>query len=349
MRERTIACVMEQTLGSITHYLNLRRHETAYDGCKPQWLPVEYREAAIAGTPWTVTGSMAARRALKPVLEGVDAVFLHTATLAPLTVDYFRHKPVVVSADGTPLNKRAMRSEYGLRPERWLTERAKQLIYREVFARAHGFVAWSNWAKQSFVEDYGCHEDAVAVIPPGIDVDQFESGPRDHELPRILFVGGDFMRKGGDLLLDVFRRRLRGKAELLLVTRDAISDEPGVKTFRNVGPNSAALLGLYRDADIFVLPTRADCYSLVCMEALACGLPCVTTNVGGIADIIDEGNTGHLLKVGDGDALGDVLEALVADPTRRREMGVRCREAAVSRFDSRENARKLFEFVCGRC
>jgi glycosyltransferase involved in cell wall biosynthesis len=164
-----------------------------------------------------------------------------------------------------------------------------------------------------------------------------------------LFVGGDFVRKGGDLLLKVFRQRLRGKAELLLVTRSALAEEPGVRSFRNVAPNSPALLGLYRDADLFVLPTRADCYSLVCMEALASGLPCVSTNVGGIADILDEGQTGHLVGVDDGAGLGDVLEALVTDPARRREMGVRGRETALRRFDSRENARRLFEFVCGRC
>lgn len=349
MSAHTIAYVMEQTLGSVTHYLNLRRHETAFENCRPYWLPVEYRDGRMPGTPWTVTGSLAARRALKPVLANVDGVFIHTATLAPFTVDYFRHKPVIVSADGTPLNKRTMRAEYGLRPASRSLERAKQLVYREVFARAHGFVAWSSWAKQSFVEDYGCREQDVAVIPPGVDVEQFSSPERDHEVPRILFVGGDFVRKGGDLLLKVFRQRLRGKAELLLVTRDKVSEEPGVRIFRNVAPNSPTLLSLYEDADIFVLPTRADCFSMVCMEAMASGLPCVTTRVGGIPDILDEGKTGHLLSVDDGGGLGDVLEALVADPARRRAMGALSRAAALSQFDARANARKLFEFVCGRC
>lgn len=350
MRVRTVACVMEQTLGSITHYLNLRRFDTAYEGCRAHWLPVEYRDARIVGTPWTVTGSLAARRSLRPVLQDVDGVFMHTATLAPLAVDYFKRKPVVLSADGTPLNKRAMRPSYGLKPEWRLTERTKQLIYREVFARACGFVAWSNWVKQSFIEDYGCREQDVAVIPPGVDIGQFSNdAEKNHELPRILFVGGDFVRKGGDLLLKVFRQRLRGKAELLLVTRDATAAEPGVRTFHNISPNSPALLNLYKEADLFVLPTRADCYSLVCMEALACGLPCVSTDVGGIADIIDEGKTGHLIDVDDEARLGDVLEALVADPARRREMSVACRAVAVSRFDARENARRLFQFICERC
>jgi glycosyltransferase involved in cell wall biosynthesis len=337
---------MEQTLGHLTHYMNLRRHEGVVTGCKPHWLPVEYR---VGRVPWTVTGSLAARRALKPLLPKVDAIFMHTATLAPLTADYFRRRPAILSADGTPLNKRAMRQAYGMKSERYGAGQAKRLLYREVFARARGFVAWSKWVKQSFVEDYGCREQDVAVISPGIDVEQFVDAERSNEMPRILFVGADFVRKGGDLLLEVFRARLRNKAELVLVTRAHVAEEPGVRVYRALAPNSQALLELYRGADIFALPTRADCYSMVCMEALASGLPIVATRVGGIPDILRDGRTGHLLDVDDAGALGDTLEALIAEPARRREMGRHSRQDAIDRFDSRESARKLFEFVCTRC
>ena len=74
-------------------------------------------------------------------------------------------------------------------------------------------------------------------------------------------MGTDFVRKGGDLLLEVFRERLRHKAELVLVTRAHVAEEPGVRVYGTIAPNSQALLELYRSADIFALPTRADCYS----------------------------------------------------------------------------------------
>jgi glycosyltransferase involved in cell wall biosynthesis len=346
MSHLTIACVMEQTLGNITHYFNLRTHETAVEGCTPLWLPIEYRSGKL---PWTINGSWDARKELGRVLGGVDAIFIHTPTLSSLSVDLFRRKPTILSADGTPLNKRAMRLAYGLKPQTRAVEGAKRFVYREVFARARGFVAWSNWTKQSFVEDYGCREEDVAVIPPGIDVKSFWCGEREHELPRILFVGGDFHRKGGHLLLKVFRARLKHKAELILVTRDNIPEEPGVRVCRNVQPNSPRLLELYRESDIFALPTTADCYSLACMEALASGLAVVATNVGGIPDILLENKTGHLVDPDDAKAFGDALEALVTDPARRRAMGVAGRQDALDRFDSRDNARKLFEFVCARC
>src|SRR5690242_14698975 len=133
MSSKPIAYVMEQTLGSITHYLNLRRAETAVEGPLPRWLPIEFRHGRL---PWTITGSLLARRALGEVLHEVDGVFMHTTTIAPLSVDYFRKKPAVLSTDGTPLNKRDMRSAYGLRPEGRAAERAKQLAYSQLFRRA---------------------------------------------------------------------------------------------------------------------------------------------------------------------------------------------------------------------
>ena len=85
-----------------------------------------------------------------------------------------------------------------------------------------------------------------------------------------------------------------------------------------------------------------------CMEALASGLPIVATR-SGYSGHCARGETGHLLDVDDAQALGDTLEALIAAPARRREMGRHSRQDAIDRFDSRENARKLFEFVCARC
>ena len=346
MTAKPIAYVMEQTLGSITHYENLRRQEATSPLNLPLWLPIEFARSKL---PWTITGSLRARRALSSILDEIDGVFIHTTTIAPLSVDLFHKKPFLLSSDATPLAKREMRSAYGMPPESRVAQQAKRHFYRQIFGRAAGFVTWSNWAKQSFVEDYGCREQDVAVIPPGIDLKLFSAGDRDHELPRILFVGGDFVRKGGDLLLNVFKTRFRGRAELLLVTKAEVPEEPGIRVYRNVEANSEALLDLYRSSDVFALPTRADCYSLVCLEALAAGMPIVATRVGGIPDVISEAETGYLIDVDDANSLTNRLETLIADPAKRREMGAKARARAEERFDAAETARQLFEFVRSRC
>ncbi len=345
MSERPIAYLMEQTLGNVTHYLNLRQARAASPS-DFRWLPIDYSDGKL---PWTVRGGWMARQALAPVLPEVDGVFIHTTTLALLCMDQWRRKPTILSTDGTPANKRNMRQAYGLKAQPQGLERAKRLLYRGVYGTAAGLVGWSNWVKQSFVEDYGYREEDVAVIPPGVDVAAFAAGDRSHELPRVLFVGGDFERKGGSLLLDVFRRRLKGKAELILVTRDAVATEPGVQVRRGVSANSPELRQLYASSDIFVLPTLADCFSLAAMEALAAGMPVIATRVGGIPDIVQEGETGHLIDAGDGDALGDALTTLVSDSALRRRMGESARADALARFDAEANAQKLFEFVRSRC
>ena len=107
MAKRPIAYVMEQTLGSITHYKNLRREEDVIPNDRPQWLPIEFQATKL---PWTLTASLLARRALRPVLGEVDGIFMHTTTITPLSVDFFRKKPTIISRDGTPLNKRDMRA-----------------------------------------------------------------------------------------------------------------------------------------------------------------------------------------------------------------------------------------------
>lgn len=343
---RKIGFVMELTLGSITHYLNLRQAETASEIVVPHWLPIEYQPSRV---PWAIAGSMDARRALVPALDELDGVFMHTSTIALLCRDLFGRKPTVLSCDGTHLQKRGMRAAYGLKPEKGLAASAKHYFHRASFSPAAGFVAWSNWTRGSLIEDYGFHPDDVAVIPPGVNLDWFTAGERSHDLPRILFVGGDFHRKGGDVLLDVFRKRLRGRAELVLVTREPVSEEPGVTVHHDVVANSDRLRTLYATCDIFALPTSADCYSLVCIEALASGLPTVTTRVGGIPDIVIEGETGFLADVGDAGRVGDALELLVGDPARRAKMSAACRVDAARRFEARTNARRLFEFVHSKC
>ena len=346
MNQRPIAYVMEQTLGNVTHYLNIRRAESLHGPHAPRWVPIEYRPGPV---PWTMTGGWLARKALEPILDEVDGAFIHTMTLALASVDLFARKPIVVSCDATPFAKRHMRAAYGLPPQLAVSEIVKRELYRQVLKRAAGFVAWSNWAKQSLVRDYGCRDQDVAVIPPGVDLELFTPGARDHALPRILFVGADFVRKGGDLLLETFRKHLRGSAELILVTRDPVPEEPGVTVHNNITANSDELRALYASSDVFVLPTRADCYALVCMEALAAGMPIVTTRVGGIVDMVLEGRTGHVIDVDDERALARALVALVADPSKRKDMARAARAEAAKRFDANANAKALFEFVRSRC
>ena len=214
---------------------------------------------------------------------------------------------------------------------------------------ARSITTWSEWAKESLVRHYGVAADQVAVIHPGTTLANFpdpgERGPRRPGPMRILFVGGDFVRKGGDLLLEVFRQHLRGTCELHLVTGADVPSGEGVHVYRGVKPHSPELLRLYADADVFVLPTRGDCLAVVLGEAMASSLPVVTTRVGAHPEAVLEGETGFVIDPDDAGALRERLERLVQSPELRARMGGRSRRLAEERFDMAKNANRIAELL----
>jgi glycosyltransferase involved in cell wall biosynthesis len=233
----------------------------------------------------------------------------------------------------------------------------KRWVNARTFALARRIVVWSTWVKESLIADYGVREEVIRVIPPGVDLAQWghddraadeavamDAGETD-ALPRVLFVGGDFRRKGGHLLLDWYRTDGRGRCELHLVTRDPVAPEPGVYVHHGIVGNSPEARALFHAADVFVLPSLGECFGIASVEAMAAGLPVITTQVGGSGDIVDDGVTGFLVPPDDRRALGTALDRLVSDPALRRQMGRRGRARAERRFDAVANARALLQCV----
>src|SRR5207247_2582455 len=91
----------------------------------------------------------------------------------------------------------------------------------------------------------------------------------------------------------------------------------------------------------FVLPTRADCFSMATLEAMAMGLPVVVSGTGGIPEIVKPGRTGYLVRPDHGHDLGEALEALLSHPMRNTAMGLEARADVENRFDARKTADRL--------
>ncbi|HLJ80389.1 MAG TPA: glycosyltransferase family 4 protein [Ktedonobacterales bacterium] len=277
-----------------------------------------------------------------------------TQTITPITPYLatrarWRRVPVVCDADSTPHLLASFGEHYA---DQVAGPPTKRRMVDAVFgagARSCArVVCWSEWAARSFVDVYGVRREQIRILPPGVDVIAWErpNGERvESERVRLLFVGADFVRKGGDLLLDVWRGHFRESCDLHLVTREPIAEEPGLYVHSNLTPNDPRLLGLYHTSDALVLPTRSDCFSLASIEALAAGLPVITTPVGGIPEIIADGVTGLLVRPDDGEALRAAIEALTADASRRERMGMAGRMVAVGRFSAERNAGRLLDLL----
>ncbi|MEO7909892.1 MAG: glycosyltransferase family 4 protein, partial [Roseiflexaceae bacterium] len=210
------------------------------------------------------------------------------------------------------------------------------------FRGATQLFPWSNWARQSLIKDYGVASDKIEVIPPGVDITTWVPINKKHPGPlRILFVGGDLSRKGGDFLLQAFRSLAAGSAELTLVTKSQVPEEPGVCVYNNLQPNSTVLRQLFQTSDVFVLPTVAEAFGIAAIEAGATGLAAIVTAVGGLTDIIIDGENGFLIQPGDVQALSERLRLLADDTNLRERMGKAARERAEIYFDARLNAERI--------
>jgi glycosyltransferase involved in cell wall biosynthesis len=338
----------------------VRRLAEADPELEPTFVDVNYDAGKFSRLPGsgTLAGVREIRRGLGDV-HRFDAI-LWATWAAKFVPDLVEVRPAFLSMDMTPTQMTEMGEHYGYSSERaeffagW-KRRATERIYR---AAAH-FFPWNAWVGQSLMADWGVPAEKITPVSPGVDVGAFAPkaitpGPNNGEkFPRyrggggnsvrLLFVGGDFMRKGGDSLLR-WARETTFPIEVHVVTRDKVSDAPpNVRYHRGVAPLSPELVALYQSADIFVLPTRADCYSLVALEAMACGLPVVISPLGGIPELVEDGENGYLVAPDDDETLKARLDTLVADPELRARMGAEGRRRAVSRFDARCGVMQVLE------
>jgi len=249
--------------------------------------------------------------------------------------------PIVVTADITAVQVAA---ENTLPQYRW-TFRPNISVERKLFAQCARCVFWSQWARDSYVNDMGGDASKCCVIPQGTDVaafPQWDRASHSKRLPRILFVGGDFERKGGQDLLAVYHDALVGKAELDLVTGSALAkDFPGVRVHRGIQAFTPEWMSLYEQADIFVLPSYFEGIPNSLAEAAAASLPSVATSINGIPEVVVNGYNGLTVPPGDRPALVKALLTLIADPEMRIKMGSNGRHLAETKLDSAKNFRRL--------
>jgi glycosyltransferase involved in cell wall biosynthesis len=361
--------VLQQVLGWVGGTLALKRFVVEDPSVEVTWNEVTFvQEGGLVerlpippSARGAIRGALQTRRGLGalPIPLGMagaaaryDALLFNTPGLCRAAPDLIARIPTVLVTDVTPKQLVEMEDYYGKLGglQAGYNER-KHRAYRRTYERLRLIVSYSEWARQSLIVDYGVAPDNVIVMPFSIDLEKWTAAPpgaraalleKPGALPRILFVGGHFQRKGGPQLLEWFLAHGRGRCDLHIVTRTPPdASAPGLYIHTDLETNDPRLIQLYHESHIFALPTLADCYSVASIEAMATGLPVILTNVGGAGEIVTNGVDGYSVEPGNNEALGQRLDELIAVPTRAIAMGEAARQTAERRFDARNFASAL--------
>lgn len=169
-------------------------------------------------------------------------------------------------------------------------------------------------------------------LPFSGDLGLFKPGEaRTDDEVRLLFVGGDFERKGGDVLLDWFKQQNIPGLKLTMMTNHPIEDIPGVTKATGIQYGQPKHIELFGNHDIFVLPTNCDSYPSVLGEAACSGLAIITTKYAlGAAEVIHEGENGYICD--SKEELLAKLSELIQDKALVRKMKQRSRQIMEQEF-----------------
>ncbi|MGZ5253578.1 MAG: glycosyltransferase family 4 protein [Flavitalea sp.] len=171
-------------------------------------------------------------------------------------------------------------------------------MHKNILNSSNRILCWSDALIENLQEIYGVKSSSLIKAPAPFLFEKMDNPPRlTPEKPRVLFVGGDFYRKGGDIILDAVKKGLTDNCTLSLMTNDQQANISGVNFLPGIKYGSADHKRIFNDHDILLLPTRMDSLPQVIGEAASAGLAVITTQFAlASKDVIDHGESGFIAK-----------------------------------------------------
>ena len=221
------------------------------------------------------------------------------------------------------------------------------LIEMNAIEKSAALVYSSEWAAESAKNDYGAEESKVFVVPFGANFGRIPSrnlvlSKKRSDMCRLLFVGREWVRKGGNIAFETLLKLLDMgiKTELTICgcvpPRDIVHKNMTVIPFLNKNNKEDAirLEKLYLDSDFFILPTRAECFGISFCEANSYAIPVITTKTGGLRTVVKDGINGYLLPLSsEGEDYARIILEIYSDEQRYYKL----RETSREEYDKRLN------------
>ncbi|MEC4986946.1 MAG: glycosyltransferase family 4 protein [Oscillatoria sp. PMC 1068.18] len=273
------------------------------------------------------------RHVAKDHLQGLDAVYAYedgAATtfqaakqqnilcLYDLPIPFYRTSQAIQAEEAQRFPELASAFQAVQEPA-WKIKRKEQ----EIQLADHIFVA-SSFTKKSLL-DLGINPEKISVIPYGSPLEYFQPQTKKDKVFRALFVGRVGPRKGVHYLLSAWQKLQLKKAELLLVGVQEFPEKWLFKyedNFRHIpSVPHHSLNKYYSAANVLVFPSLVEGFGLVILEAMACGIPVITTPNTAGADIITDGKEGFIVPIRDVEALKEKIAWCYHHPQELAEMG----------------------------
>ncbi len=223
---------------------------------------------------------------------------------------------------------------------------------KKVFNGLDYIFTFSEWLRQSFIKDYNVSAEKIIVVGAGANIPDFTfPETKRFDGKTILFVGIDFERKGGGVLLEAFNlvRKEIPEAELIIVGPDLRSLPEGVKSIGYISKRDHAGLvimnELYSKANLFVMPSLYEPFGIVFLEAMAHGLPCIGTRNCAMPEIIDHGKTGFLVSPLNSVELANKIIELLKDRVLSASMGKEGRKKFLENYTWDHVAQKIIQHL----
>jgi glycosyltransferase involved in cell wall biosynthesis len=211
-------------------------------------------------------------------------------------------------------------------------------------------IAVSNSVKKDFIKATGVKEDKLLTIYNGIDLKRFDitidfsKKKRELGIPEKALVIGIFARLIEDKRHEVFLQAakilttsIKHDVRFLIVGEGKL--DQNLKLFTSdLGINNKVIFtGLREDVpellkitDISVLSSKREGFPMIILESMACGVPCITTNVGGISEVIKDGITGYLVEKESPKSLSDAILSIIEDTNKRKTFSENCQKKVKS-------------------
>jgi len=336
--------------------LDLYRPEEPFRRARPIHGPIDMTEFAImcaAGFPEPLTFSLRAWRELAARRDEFDVVHDNQCLgYGLLAINRFLpvlatvHHPIAIdlrtelAAAPGRMRRLSLRRWYGF-----------ARMQKRVARRLPRLLTVSSQSKGAISAEMEVAAERIAVVPNGVDTDFFKPLPA---CPRVAgrvmtTASADVPLKGLVPLLEAMARvRVHRSAELVVVGRPR-QDGVVMRTIDRLGLGGAIrfvsgisdleLVQLYAQAELAVVPSLYEGFSLPAVEAMSCGVPVIATTGGALPEVIGpDGESGLLVPPGDSSALAAAIGRALDDAGLRRDLGARGRKGVAERFSWRRTA-----------